>query len=902
MILRSMRLTKHVLVLPALLVCSRILAAQVSPTPTVTEGDPNYAYDWAQWLNSQMPQAVPQETISLGGVQWPSLAGAPTGIPGEYGAHMTWNGLPTMQTSSTCSPLVPQGTNVQAPVVQINSYNEQYQIIIAQPDPGYSPNGLDTPLHPMQLKVILTVPTLGGGSEVYNATLQQFSDQSLFPGAIQATIAFHPRTSLPQRLDISWYASLAVSPGVGGVVGTGPGGTPVMSAPPEQKAAACYTIIPYLKPQLGGFVVPYLPVTIVYQPVGCGTVPTSNPDVPSVVAGSSAVFTTTAQVGTTFSWGNLSTSGSIQTDNSADFLQHVKDGTDVASFVIGLIPGGQPVADALDKVGKVADALNKILPNTQTTITSTSTQGHTETQGWVTSSSQGYGTQLCDSEDRYVYMRNVLFAYAVVPKDPVSKQFTPTGIPTVVLAPIHFDAPVNADLLSDLRRNVPAAVLAQFLALRAQGPKQISKGGNNQAPLQSPIPSLSAGFKNLGLPPRLVPWPPGADINESVENCYVDAPNFIDYGKQSIVSYEQSQATTTTTVSQVSGLIAQWMGKVGETTQSLTISGAKNNWLSYGTDSKVTLQCPEIAPAYYAREMDVWFDTVMGTLLAVPNGILVPYGQQPQIQGNCSPNTDVVLKIGGKRYRVRSDTKGNFAFRFASIPRGAGSLVAGNQMLPINYNGTPLVNRNFKNSSGMVASSIAGKTIVGTKLSDAVSSPIPCCPITSIDPATGAVAARVNGTGQSFQFTVKDSALLHALKIGQAVFANFKTRQVSVDGKDVCCQIVSLATLKPGPIAPATVGTPVNQNPAGQARPSGACCQVTAINQQTGIVTGKVNATGQTFEFKASPPVLPSLRIGEALYANLTKRQVSLDGKTMCCVIVAVSQTPPRSGAPPASR
>lgn len=484
-----------------------------------------------------------------------------------------------------------------------------------------------------------------------------------------------------------------------------------------------------------------------------------------------------------------------------------------------------------------------------------------------------------------MYMRNVLFAYAVVPKDPVSNQFTPTGIPTVVLAPIHFDAPVNADLLSDLRRNVPAAVLAQFLGLRAQVSKQTSKGRNNP-PLQSPLPSLNAGFKNLEPPPRLVPWPPGADINESIENCYVDAPDSLDYGKQSIVSYEQSWADTTTTVTQVSGLIAQWMGKVGESTQSLTISGAKNNWLSYGTDSKVTLQCPEIAPAYYAREMDVWFDTVMGTLLAIPNGVLVPYGQQPPIQGSCSPNTDVVLKIGGKRYRARSNAQGNFAFRFASIPRGPGSLVAGNEILPINYNGAPLAKLNFKVGSGMVTSSVAGKTLGGANLADAPSQA--CCPITGVDMANDVVTARVTSTGQSFQFTVKDPALLHGLKVGQSVFANFQTGQVSVNGKDVCCQINSLTSDQRQPVRSATE-VPMIQNSTNLPGSTQACCQITVINQQTGVATGVVDATNQVFQFKVNNrALLQSLRIGQPIFANFKNRQVSLDGRQVFGNIVAI--------------
>jgi hypothetical protein len=898
----------HLFVLPALLLYSQTISAQVSPTPTVAEGDPNYAYNWAQWLNTQMPQAIPQETISLGALQWTSLAGVPTGTPGEYGAHMTWTGLSTIKAPSTCSPLVPPGVSVQAAVVPINSYNEEYQILIAAPEPGWSPNGPNTAVHRTQLKVVLSVPTLGGPPELHEATMEPVSNQSLFAGAILATITFHPRTSLPQKLYISWFATDALSQGAGGVQ-VGPGGNPATNASPTEKAEACYTIIPYLKPQLGGFVVPYLPVTIVYQPAGCGTVPNTNP---AVIGGSSAVFTTTAQVGTTFSWENLKTSGSIQTDNPADFFEHVKDATDGASFVASLIPGGQPVADALDKVGKVIDALNKILPNTKTTITSTSTQGHSETQGWVISSSQGYGTQVCNPEDRYVYMSNVLFVYAVVPKDPVSKQFTPTGIPTVILAPIHFDAPVNADLLSDLQRNVPPDVLAQFLALRAQVPTKISSGAGKEMPSASRNlgPASSVGLK-LG-PPRLVPWPPlqqapesPGSSDESLSKCPADAPDYVEFGNQSIVSYELSETTTTTTVKEVTGFIAQLMGQAGSTTQSLTVTGAKNNWLSYGTDSKLTLQCPEIAPNYEAKEMDVWFDTVMGTLLAVPNGKLDPYGQQPQIQGSASPNTEVALKIGRRRYRVASDAQGNYAFKFASIPKGAGVLVADGETLPITYNGTPLINQNFRNASRVVATSIpVSSSARPTAWANSVPGaqpqrPGPCCSVTAVNAGTGVVAAKVTSTGQIFEFTLVDRAQLHSLQVGQHVYANFSNKQVSIDGQHPAGQVVRVLPspgigTPPSPAVGSESNNPGNisaQQSVGAASSLPApCCEVVGIDGGTGVIIGKVNATGQQFQFTLSNPAqLRSVQVGQPVYANLSAKKVSLDGQKVAGSIVRVA-------------
>lgn len=75
--------------------------------------------------------------------------------------------------------------------------------------------------------------------------------------------------------------------------------------------------------------------------------------------------------------------------------------------------------------------------------------------------------------------------------------------------------------------------------------------------------------------------------------------------------------------------------------------------------------------------------------------------------------------------------------------------------------------------------------------------PIPCCIITAINPALGRVMAKLNATGQMFAFKVDDAAVLKSLRVGQAAWANFKTGQVSVDGRTVCGTIVSNAS-RPG--------------------------------------------------------------------------------------------------------
>jgi len=67
-------------------------------------------------------------------------------------------------------------------------------------------------------------------------------------------------------------------------------------------------------------------------------------------------------------------------------------------------------------------------------------------------------------------------------------------------------------------------------------------------------------------------------------------------------------------------------------------------------------------------------------------------------------------------------------------------------------------------------------------------------------------------------------------------------------------------------------------------------CDIIGINLATGVVTAQVNATGQQFEFKLSNPAqLKTLKVGQAVYANLNTRQVSLDGKTAAGTITSIA-------------
>ena len=94
----------------------------------------------------------------------------------------------------------------------------------------------------------------------------------------------------------------------------------------------------------------------------------------------------------------------------------------------------------------------------------------------------------------------------------------------------------------------------------------------------------------------------------------------------------------------------------------------------------------------------------------------------------------------------------------------------------------------------------------------------PCCSITAINTRAGQVMARVKASGQIFTFTAS-IGVLNSLKLGQGVYANFTSKQVSLDGRTVCCQIVSIATAASTPaLQPVPATVPVGTATSGVAR------------------------------------------------------------------------------------
>jgi len=110
------------------------------------------------------------------------------------------------------------------------------------------------------------------------------------------------------------------------------------------------------------------------------------------------------------------------------------------------------------------------------------------------------------------------------------------------------------------------------------------------------------------------------------------------------------------------------------------------------------------------------------------------------------------------------------------------------------------------------------RTLVATALvflggTQIVSAADPCCLVTEVNAKSGIVTAKEKATGRTFSFTT-NAAVVRSIRLGSPVYANFASKQVSVDGKSACCQIQSLT---PPPSSPPGTSSPTT---AAGARPA----------------------------------------------------------------------------------
>jgi hypothetical protein len=868
-----------------LLGAGRLSAQTSDPYQHYPPGTPSAV--WAGWLNNLTDQAVPQQTIGLGTFS----------ISADSPGRLVWQpSVPSYFASSMSGCRAPGGGVVllNPPLcLTLNSHDINYQIGISKPA-GYD------------LQVVMNNPTVGGGPEQIVATVQDLASpatagvvkarpQFPSPGSI-ATLSFHPRLFAMQTMNFYHAGKL-------------------LNCHFANTTLPCsFYIWPSLQAQLGAFVVPYVPIAVIYQPPGCGQCITNTPNGPVVAAcGSRATFGQATAYGTTLSWVNSSSAGIVKTRSPQDFLNYISN---VASAGSALAPDPASKA-ALKIIGEIADTLHALYNETVTT-SHTVTWSQTESRGWSISDGDSWRTGLCQSTDTIVFVQNVLFAYAALPIDPVSNNVSPSGVPTVIIAPLKWDPPVHYTF-SELQTMAESGTfdpveLERLLALRAQPPRPTNP--NPKQSTQGSVATSAAPAVTIGHPGRLVQQPTVACTVTTDGNPPqpIDSPAGVYFSREELSSAGTSQATTVETVTEVSGLLASLLGNAGTTKQSVTFSTDETQWSSVTQSAQLELQCPEFVaqlPQVTGMEMDIYLDTLFDTLLAVPNGNLVtpdsPMRGTVTDQGQAVTNVPVDLRIGGKAYRVRSDSNGRFAFPFTSIPRGRGLLVVGKQSVPVEYNGMAVPELNLKLSTtagigiarqpitgaGAQPSPAAGHTNNTSPMHSAV--PVPCCLITAVNASTGVVMAKVISTSQVFEFTVTNRTQVTQLQVGQPVYANFSNGQISLDGEHNDGQvgrILPTAAIKTPPI-PAVSSDPNNAS-AQQSVPAAAnpvtCCGIVGIDASTGVVTARVTSTGQQFQFTLSNSAQTrTLRAGQGIYANFSTRQVSLDGKTPAGTIVSVT-------------
>ena len=73
-----------------------------------------------------------------------------------------------------------------------------------------------------------------------------------------------------------------------------------------------------------------------------------------------------------------------------------------------------------------------------------------------------------------------------------------------------------------------------------------------------------------------------------------------------------------------------------------------------------------------------------------------------------------------------------------------------------------------------------------------------CCEVTAIHAKDGTAMARINANGKTFMFKVSDPKMLQAVKVGDAVQANFKTGRVTVKPKGTIPPIAGVILLRTG--------------------------------------------------------------------------------------------------------
>jgi len=93
---------------------------------------------------------------------------------------------------------------------------------------------------------------------------------------------------------------------------------------------------------------------------------------------------------------------------------------------------------------------------------------------------------------------------------------------------------------------------------------------------------------------------------------------------------------------------------------------------------------------------------------------------------------------------------------------------------------------------------LAGLMLYGLAGTPSAFAVTPCCAVAAIA-QNGLITARETRGTRAFQFQVADPALRRGLRVGSLVYANFDTKQVSLDGKKSCCAMLKISAASKQP-------------------------------------------------------------------------------------------------------
>jgi hypothetical protein len=588
------------------LVAALSLAAcvMVLAGPELALGDP-IINAAADRLNTITPQAVPQQTIRIGTYDGSTK-------------KFTWNlpeecpqNLPAFKCEEQGGPAKYDH------VATINSFNVKYEFEIRN--------------RPANFQLTLTVPDASGQMVSKAATLN--------PAGTLASVAFNTHFVAPQNATISPSGNL------------GP-----------------LKITPRLKPQLGAFVVPYMLISIVYEPPGDY---------------SYAWYSKTSTVGSVVSWSFSRTSGMWET-------------VDPNQLVDLFRRGGVAYVKAVygETAGAVAGVMNELIGQTSIESMTTMTKGVSSSKGWYMSVTQEFGTTYEDAYkypgqgDRFIVLTNVLFAY-----------FSSGN--KVHLMPVAYSKPVRGFGAYELKNALPPALADKWLALD---------------------PLVGNKLSMLRLAPKLGYTPFGRAGSRftyfGTTECAQSGPDGFKFGLKDFSSTGRFETVTETTIEKGTGFLYSTAGTTNVLGYSYSSSAEQ-----YTSDEEVAsiyTQCGPNDVAYGAcgHEVDAYFDSVFRTFLPVRGKPLSPCGASSASAPAAAPSAvsgtvsdeqgrplakqQVTLTLADKRYFVLTDNKGNFAFRFGPLPKGGGSLGVGRSTSPITYAGNPIRDLKLKVSRSLL--------------------------------------------------------------------------------------------------------------------------------------------------------------------------------------------------------